>query len=40
MIAGARGNVLTTIDRNVVKAIFFKPLELPSLSAYVRSLAR
>ena len=39
VITGARGNVLANIDRSIVKAIFFKPLDLPSLAAYVKSLS-
>lgn len=39
IITGARSQVLTNIDRGVVKAVFFKPLETPSLAAYVSSIA-
>ena len=39
VITAARGSILTNIDRNVVDAVFFKPLEMVSLSAYVKSLA-
>ena len=39
IITAARGSILTNIDRNVVDAVFFKPLEMVSLSAYVKSLA-
>ena len=39
IITGARGSVLTNIDRNIVKAIFFKPLDLTSFGPYVKSLA-
>ena len=38
VITGARANVLTNIDRSVVKAVFFKPLEMPSLAAYVKAI--
>jgi CheY-like chemotaxis protein len=38
VITGARGNVLTNIDRTIVRAIFFKPLDMTSLAAYVKSL--
>jgi len=38
IITGARGNILTTIDRTVVKAVFFKPLDIGSFAAYVKSL--
>jgi DNA-binding response OmpR family regulator len=38
VITGARGNILTNIDRSIVKAIFFKPLDMASLGAYVKSL--
>jgi DNA-binding response OmpR family regulator len=39
VITGARGSFLTNIDRSVVGAIFFKPLDLNSFGAYVKSLA-
>lgn len=39
IITGARGNILTNIDRTIVKAVVFKPLDVSSLSAYVRALA-
>jgi DNA-binding response OmpR family regulator len=39
VITGAKGSVLTNIDRNIVKAVFFKPLDLGTLAAYVKSLA-
>jgi DNA-binding response OmpR family regulator len=39
VITGARGTILTNIDRTVVKAVFFKPLEIGSLVTYVKSLA-
>ncbi len=39
VITGARSQVLNNIDRSVVKAVFFKPLETTSLAAYVRSIA-
>lgn len=39
IITAARGSILTNIDRNFVDAVFFKPLEMVSLSAYVKSLA-
>ena len=39
VITAARGSILTNIDRNFVDAVFFKPLEMVSLSAYVKSLA-
>jgi DNA-binding response OmpR family regulator len=38
VITGARSAVLTNIDRNIVKAVFFKPLDMPSLTAYVKAL--
>lgn len=38
VITAARGTVLTNIDRSIVRAVFFKPLDLPSLGAYVVSL--
>lgn len=38
IITGARSNVLTNIDRNVVRAVFFKPLDTPSLAAYVKAI--
>jgi two-component system OmpR family response regulator/two-component system response regulator CpxR len=40
VITGATGNILSIIDRTVVKAVFFKPLDVGSLSAYVNALAR
>jgi DNA-binding response OmpR family regulator len=40
IITGARGSILTNIDRTVVKAVFFKPLDVGSFAAYVKSLAR
>lgn len=39
VITGARAAVLTNVDRSIVKAVFFKPLEMPSLAAYVKSIA-
>lgn len=39
IITAARGSILTNIDRNLVDAVFFKPLEMVSLSAYLKSLA-
>jgi DNA-binding response OmpR family regulator len=38
IMTGARGNILTTIDRTVVKAVFFKPLDIGSFTVYVKSL--
>ena len=38
VITGSRAAVLTNIDRSIVKAVFFKPLEIKSLAAYVRAL--
>jgi DNA-binding response OmpR family regulator len=38
VITGARGNILSTLDRTIVKAVLFKPLDVPSLTAYVKSL--
>jgi ActR/RegA family two-component response regulator len=38
IITGAHGNILTNIDRTVVKAVFFKPLDVGSFAAYVKSL--
>lgn len=38
IITGARGNVLSTIDRNIVKAVLFKPLDVGSLASFVRSM--
>ena len=38
VITGATGNILSTVDRAVVKAVFFKPLEMAPLAAYVKSL--
>lgn len=39
VITGARANIIGTVDRNIVKAVIFKPLDVPSLSAYVKALA-
>jgi DNA-binding response OmpR family regulator len=39
VITGVHGSILSTVDRTVVKAVFFKPLDLGSLGAYVKSLA-
>lgn len=38
IITGARANILTNIDRSVAKAVFFKPLEMQSLVAYVKAI--
>lgn len=38
VITGARATMLTNIDRSVVKALFFKPLEMRSLCAYVKAV--
>lgn len=38
IITGARAAILTNIDRNVAKAVFFKPLEVPLLAAYVKAM--
>lgn len=38
VMTGARANVLGTIDRNVVRAILFKPLDVPSLAAFVKAM--
>lgn len=38
IITGARGNVLSTVDRNIVKAVLFKPLDVGSLASFVRSM--
>jgi DNA-binding response OmpR family regulator len=38
VITGARGNILSTLDRTIVKAVLFKPLDVASLTAYVKSL--
>jgi DNA-binding response OmpR family regulator len=39
VITGAHGNILSTVDRTIVKAVFFKPLDIGSLAVYVKSLA-
>ena len=39
VITGVHSNILTTIDRSVVKAVFFKPLDVAALASYVKSLA-
>ncbi len=38
VITGARSTMLTNIDRSVVKALFFKPLDTRSLGAYVKAI--
>ena len=38
VITGARTTILANIDRSVVKTVFFKPLEMLSLTAYVKAL--
>jgi len=38
VITGAHGNILSTIDRSVVRAVFFKPLDVAALANYVKSL--
>ncbi|HEX9161019.1 MAG TPA: response regulator [Thermoanaerobaculia bacterium] len=40
VITGARGSILSNIDRTIVRAVFFKPLDMTSLGAYVKSIAR
>ena len=39
VITGARGNILSTLDRTIVKTVMFKPLDVGSLTAYVKALA-
>jgi DNA-binding response OmpR family regulator len=40
IITGARATILTNIDRNIVKAVFFKPLEMQSLAAYIKAITK
>lgn len=39
IVTGARGNILSTLDRAIVKGVIFKPVDVPSLTAYVKALA-
>lgn len=39
VITGVHGDILTKIDRSIVRAVFFKPLDIHALGEYVRSLA-
>jgi CheY-like chemotaxis protein len=39
VITGVHSNILSTIDRGVVKAVFFKPLDVHALANYVKSIA-
>jgi len=38
VITSARATILTNIDRTIVKAVFFKPLDMPSPAAYVNAI--
>ena len=40
VMTGVHSNILSTVDRSVVRAVFFKPLDIAALAMYVRSLAR
>lgn len=39
LITATRANILDKIDRNVVKTVMFKPLNVPALVAFVSALA-
>ena len=39
IITGARSSLLSNIDRSLVKAVLFKPLDVPALTAYVKAVA-
>jgi DNA-binding response OmpR family regulator len=38
VMTGMHSKVLATIDRSVVKAVFFKPLDIPALATYIKSM--
>ncbi len=38
VMTGVHSNILTTIDRSIVRAVFFKPLDVAALATYVKSL--
>jgi DNA-binding response OmpR family regulator len=38
LITGSRANVLDKVDRSIVKAVLFKPLDVTALAAYVAAL--
>jgi DNA-binding response OmpR family regulator len=40
VITGARSSVLTNLDRAIVKAVLFKPLDVTALAAFLKSLVR
>jgi two-component system, OmpR family, response regulator len=40
IITGARSNLLTNLDRSLVRAVIFKPLDVTALASFVRSLVR
>lgn len=40
VMTGLHSNVLSTVDRSIVRAVFFKPLDIAPLATYVKSLAR
>lgn len=39
LITATRANILDKIDRNVVKTVMFKPLNVPALVAFISALA-
>lgn len=39
IITGARGNILSNIDRTIVTAVIFKPLDVPSLAAFASAVS-
>jgi len=40
IITAARGNILANLDRTIVKAVLFKPLDVPSLAAFADAVGR
>lgn len=40
VITGVHSDILTKIDRSIVRAVFFKPLDVAALADYVKSMAR
>ena len=40
IITAAKGNILSNLDRSIVKAVLFKPLDVPSLAAFANAVGR
>ena len=40
VITGAKSTFLTNLDRGLVRAVIFKPLDVAALAAYIKSLTR